>query len=474
MKKTKLFGLALIATMTSFSACTNDAEEALTQESEIKLTSEITPMSRTTNQNLQSTSIIANRQVGITVTGAKSTHNNKPWTVEANGTLTNTDDKLYWGNGNATFYAYHPYNENWTGNSHSFSVQTDQSTDEGYLNSDLLYGWRANVAKTAEAVTIPFVHSLTKINITVDSDDIDNLNGASVYICGTDIDLTFNPQFAAHVGNIDITDQTTIQDIKAGTATGLANNISYSVSAIIVPQTITADTKFIKVSLNEKDYYYITPQELSFQATEEYTFNLKLKKKEDLIELKSGYTLQDWYDETPSFSSNAGEGDGVTEIYQGTAGTFSTIVGNYGTFAHLKLSGMINNADLSYINTNLTNLRYLDLSDAKLDGSSTFHFGNLRSTNLIYLSLPKNITAVEGDTQPYVKTIIIPATVNTIGGIWGTLNEIHCKATTPPTLAAGCDLTYAIENNCKLYVPTAAKATYEVADVWKDFEIIGE
>ena len=129
MKKTKLFGLALIATMTSFSACTNDAEEALTQESEIKLTSEVIPTSRTLTQDLQSTSIVANRQVGITITGAKGPHSNKPWKVNADKSLTNMDEKLYWGDGNAKIYAYHPYNEAWTGNSNTFSVQIDKSED---------------------------------------------------------------------------------------------------------------------------------------------------------------------------------------------------------------------------------------------------------------------------------------------------------------------------------------------------------
>ena len=68
MKKTKLFGLAFLATTicSSFSACSNDAEEVLAQESEIKLTSEITP-SRVTSLDYQSTQIIEGQQVGVTI-----------------------------------------------------------------------------------------------------------------------------------------------------------------------------------------------------------------------------------------------------------------------------------------------------------------------------------------------------------------------------------------------------------------------
>ena len=467
MKKTKLFGLALIATMTSFSACTNDAEEALTQESEIKLTSEVIPTSRTLTQDLQSTSIVANRQVGITITGAKGPHSNKPWKVNADKSLTNMDEKLYWGDGNAKIYAYHPYNEAWTGNSHTFSVQIDQSEDLGYLNSDLLLGY-TEAAKTTGAVAIPFIHCLSKINVTLSSDDIDNLAGAIVYICGTDIDLTINPFHNIQAGGgFSSNTSSTIQDIKAG----IVEVESLTVSAIVIPQVVKVDTKFIKVELNDKDYYYILPNDLTLNQSAEYTFNLKLKEKEALVELKGGsHNIINWSGSS-IFNSNAGEEDGITDIYQAEAGTFSSIVGDYGYFSDLKLSGNINNSDLTYIQNK--SLRYLDLSDATLVGTTDWDF----DTYMIFprhLFLPKNIVNITGYTKDTgLKTITIPAGVHSITGTWDALEEIHCKATIPPTTTASCWVS-AIDNNCKLYVPTSAKSAYESADVWKEFEIIAE
>lgn len=469
MGKTKLLGLALIATMTSFSACTNEAEEILTQEDEIKLSSEIAPTSRTLTQNLQSTSIAANRQVGITITGAKGTHNNKPWKVNADKSLTNMGEKLYWGAGNAEIYAYHPFNAAWTGNSHTFSVQTDQSEDEGYLNSDLLLGYQ-EAKKTTGTVTIPFIHCLSKINVTLSSDDIDNLDGAIVYICGTDIDLTINPFHNIQAGGgFSTNTSTTIQDIKAG----IVEEESLTVSAIVIPQVVKTDTKFIKVELNDKDYYYILPSDLALNQNEEYTFNLKLKEKEALVELKGGsHNIINWFGSS-IFNSNAGEEDGITDIYQAEAGTFSSIVGDYGSFSDLKLSGNINTSDLTYIKTSLTGLRYLDLSDATLVGTTDWDF----DTYTIFprhIFLPKNIVNITGYTDgTWLKTITIPESVRSITGTWGALEEIHCKATNPPTTTADC-WTAAIANNCKLYVPTAVMSTYEGTDVWKDFEIIGE
>lgn len=469
MKKTKVFGLALIATMTSFSACTNDAEEVLTQESEIKLTSEVIPTSRTLTQDLQSTSIAANRQVGITITGAKGPHSNKPWKVNADKSLTNMDEKLYWGDGNIEIYGYHPYDANWDSNSHTFSVQTDQSEDEGYLNSDLLYAY-ATISKTADAVNVPFIHSLSKININIASEDIANLNGATVYICGTDIDLTFNPLHKSHIGNLTNTSQN-IQDIKAGTATELEDGESFSVSAILVPQTVAVNTKFIRVEHESKSYYYILRNNFHIERSYEYTINLNLKKKEALVELKGTQNIQNWSPGSSYEGGNATEKDGITDIYQAEAGTLETIVEDYGDFYHLKLSGNINSVDLSYIANNL-DLTYLDLSDATLVGTTDWDF----DTYMIFphhLFLPKNIVNIMGYTEgTRLKTITISASARSIIGTWGALEEIHCKATNPPT-TTDC-WAAAIANNCKLYVPTAAKTTYEGADIWKNFDIIGE
>ena len=51
MKKVFFLGCTLLAIITgaSFTSCTNDTDDILAQENEIKLTSAITPASRTNN-----------------------------------------------------------------------------------------------------------------------------------------------------------------------------------------------------------------------------------------------------------------------------------------------------------------------------------------------------------------------------------------------------------------------------------------
>ena len=157
----KFYSFALVALVAIFTACTYEITESIPTELEIKLKSEVTPASRVADANYQSTQIVEGQQVGVTITGAKNGHINVAWTAGADGSLTNTEEAVYYGNGTATIMAYHPYNPDWASTSHMFSVGTDQSTNEGYLASDLLWA-TATSAKTESPVVLTFAHMLAK------------------------------------------------------------------------------------------------------------------------------------------------------------------------------------------------------------------------------------------------------------------------------------------------------------------------
>lgn len=281
-----LFQVLLILSMTWSLVSCNAQLDDIAGESEIKLTSELTDAaevnSRVNVLDYQSTKIIEGQQVGVTITGAKSEHNNVAWTVASDGTLNNNATPIYWANTPATITAYHPYKSDWTGNSHTFSVSTDQSTEVSYRNSDLL--WASKTASKADGmVTLNFVHKLAKINVTLSSDDVADLSGAIISICGAKISTNFNPITG------ELSGANTIAEIKAGVTTSTA----YTASAIIVPQTIAAGTQFIKVSLGEKEFNYKLNADKEFLAG--YRYNCKVNLKDGLIffELESG-NITDW------------------------------------------------------------------------------------------------------------------------------------------------------------------------------------
>ena len=258
------------------------------------MTSEITP-SRVASLDYQSTQIVAGQKVGVTITGAKSGHNNIAWSVGDNGALNNTSTPVYYGNGTATIIAYHPFNDDWDENtSYEFSVSTDQSSEESYRNSDLLWA-TATSSKTGTAVPLTFSHMLAKINVTLTSDDIADLSGATISICGTNINTGFNPS----TGTLSDAASVNVRDIKAGVTTASAK----TASAIIVPQTIAGNEQFIKVTHNNKTYYYALPVEgKTFVSKHSYSYTLKLK--ETLVAISTTENMDNWIDEENSGIAN--------------------------------------------------------------------------------------------------------------------------------------------------------------------------
>lgn len=312
MKKFNLFSLAVATTIASFTACTNDAEEILFQEKEIKLTSEIKPTSRVTDLAYQSNQIIENQQVGITITGAESRHDNVAWLVGTNGTLTNTGETIYWSNTQAYITAYHPYNSSWTGTNHSFSVNTDQSKEANYCNSDLLWA-TATATKTETPVALTFLHKLAKINVTLTSTNATDLSGAIISICGTNIATNFNPA----TGELSNATTANIQEIKAGITTEDA----FTASAIVIPQTVNSGTKFIKVSLGSKIFYYTLNADKVLKSGYSHNYTLTIKGREEM-ELKSN-NITDWENE----NDNIGDAEEIKTLLLPDAETFNITIG---------------------------------------------------------------------------------------------------------------------------------------------------
>lgn len=303
MKKNKLFGLTLVATILGalFSSCSGE-EKITLPGSEIQLTSEITP-SRVTSLNYQSTQIVEGQEVGVTITGANSAHKNVAWKAEANGTLSNMSETLYWGKNDITITAYHPYNSAWTDSIQTFSVNSDQSVDANYLNSDLLWT-KKSASKTENPVPLTFSHKLAKINVTLTSTDIEDLSGSTISICGINITTIFN----LATGSLSAA-TTNIAEIKAGVTTA----IDYTASAIVIPQTVNAGTKFIKVEYDGRTFYYTLTADKELKSGYAYNYTLNVKEKKIEIDLDSD-NITDWEDENNSGDAEEENNDTFNHI----------------------------------------------------------------------------------------------------------------------------------------------------------------
>lgn len=265
MKKINSLYFLLPIFLMGLSACTHEDDGQLWQGKEIKLSHRIIPSTRVAGQGLQSTQIAVGRTLGVTITGAQSAHANAAWTVREDGSLTPVEEKVKWGNTEIGIVAYHPHDAQWTGSTHTFTVCTDQGTEEGYLSSDLLWA-TATASPADQSVNLGFTHKLAKLSVALSSDDIDDLSGAEVLVCATMVSAGFNPlsgELAGAAGSV--------AEISAG---NLTESIS-TLSAIVVPQKVKAGSELIKIVHAGKEYKYTLLEDMTFKSG--YSYHLVLK-----------------------------------------------------------------------------------------------------------------------------------------------------------------------------------------------------
>lgn len=263
MKQNKLFlGLAtLFAVAFTFTACSSDDAESqsVQQDRTIRLTSSVERGStRATSDPQSSTSLSTSSDLAIwainqTGSAALTNGNNEQYSVDGSGNLTpkTSDNTMTWPDGaTLDFYAYAPYNSNYSYNAaNTFSVQTDQSTEANYLASDLVLA--KAIGKTYAAntpVALQFNHLLSKINITINKAENANvdLSKAKVTITNTKLKTNFKPSATDESSDKILTEVTTdndAADILAVSALGEAT----TACAIIVPQQIAAGTALVKI-----------------------------------------------------------------------------------------------------------------------------------------------------------------------------------------------------------------------------------
>lgn len=192
--------------------------------------------------------------------------------------------------GNAVnIYAYYPETVGTVGSTVTcvlpaeFAVQTDQSTTDGYKASDLMYAEPASnpVARTEEAIPLPFTHRLSKIILQLKGDgsgiQTSDLVGATVTMKA----MTSAPVTTACVATSQTWTSADATDVNMGTVAVNATDATvYETAAIVVPQTIAANSANVfTITLTNGAVYQYTPAiDLTIAATTAYAFVFTLSR----------------------------------------------------------------------------------------------------------------------------------------------------------------------------------------------------
>lgn len=329
MKQNKFFlGLATIAaTVFAFTSCSQDELSTAKAETpdpgqEILLSTNLST-TRSISQTVQENQIANGVQVGVFVNETNSTTNfvengnNNYFTADGSGGLTigNADNKIYYPKtSNVDIYAYAPYQSGWTitnlNANQDFTVKADQSSDDNYKASDLIWATpKTNQASSESALALAFAHKLSKININIVNNRTGlSLKGATVSILNTVRTATINPS----TGTTAVKDGESASAITVATygtdsePTATAQSPA-TASAIIVPQEIAANTKFIQVitsaDQNNNESTTLTAKigtsNKTFASNKSYNYTLTIN--DNSVELTfNGTSLGSWEDENES------------------------------------------------------------------------------------------------------------------------------------------------------------------------------
>lgn len=163
----------------------------------------------------------------------------------------------------------------------SFSVQTDQTSDDNYKASDLMSANVLNALRQEAAQTLQFTHQLSKVIVSIKRDDsLAPTETATLTLKNAMTGATIaNGEFSAVTGSP--------ADISLGTVTLSSTTDYQSLAAIIPPQTIpasgTAATDFITITLGSGgSFTYQIPSgsPKAFAGGNAYTYTIIVGLKE--------------------------------------------------------------------------------------------------------------------------------------------------------------------------------------------------
>lgn len=286
MKKNMIF--AAIAAL-ALTACSNEDDIKVGGDNAILLTSSLNVAETRAATDIQTSAFDAGETVDVYITenngGNNPTTYPQPieYSTAAGGALTVGTQYYYPTSGNGVnIYALYPAT---AATGELFTIKEDQSTDDNYKASDLMYGKPATnpVSPSANAVDIQFSHLLSKVTINlIAGANVTSLDGAKVELIGVKPSTTLTAGINGH----SITDA-------SGDATPItvmtATETVTSGSAIIVPQTLPE--MFLQVTL---DGATLTGKLASgapeLTAGNAYTYDITVNMRGGALEIEGSIT----------------------------------------------------------------------------------------------------------------------------------------------------------------------------------------
>ena len=365
-----------ILSLTGCSKEDSDNKPKNEEADKILLTSTVSK-TRSINQNIQASQLSNGNAVGVYVTDESDgvVCDDVKITADGDGGFT-YDQDLYWPvEGKASIYAYAPYQEGWKGKfdtENTFTVDADQTTDAGYLASDLLRGIPVSgnpLEQTSNTVALAFHHMLSKVNITIINTSDTDMGGSTVSVQNVLTSASVDLQTG------ELSDIGSKGTVKA--ATFATDATSYRCSAVIMPQKLTTGTEYISITFAEGNTVAAKMRnDVELESGKTYNFTITVGVGgADMITATS---LDDWDEDTSMLEGEIDLDDTQDADVERLYATFGTPGGN-ASYTAPTYSWTAGNSNLmtffTFANGELKNYKKLTFTISNLTEGASVRLG---------------------------------------------------------------------------------------------------
>ncbi len=268
-------------------------------------------------------------KVRVRNTGSNGEWTDYAYTTETGGTLTPPTMPPYYplDNTNVDIVAYSPYD---AGN--AFVVQEDQSNNDNYMASDLLFASKSSQEKTTTAVPLQFEHKMAKIVINVTASSVSGVSQIqSVTLQNVKRQVTFN-ETTGMVSNAVTNGSTAVRLVKDGTSNTATG------AAVIPAQTISGTLVTIVTNIGTATY---SVESKAFNAGKVYVLNIYVGR----TAINATTQISGWTDTQSATVSSQDDSFRTFVIHDATGPYTFTMVkvkgGTFTTFGGYTVSGEV-------------------------------------------------------------------------------------------------------------------------------------
>jgi len=306
--------IVLLSTLL-FSGCSSDIDEKITEEGN---NIQISPtISLKDDTRLSNNSFEINDKIGLYIipyqaddatpgSFPQDAHGNNIEYVY-NGTNwnpANSTPPVWPGKRKADIYSYYPYDSvlsELTSEAYTFNIQTDQRTASAHAASDFLWA-KSEGLSPMKNVPLTFYHRMSLVSVNV----LSQIDASTRTASGMEVSLlniTPSTTISMTDGSVTLNTSGSNEEVQTRVHSNAEAGYDMSCASIIPPQTIARGKHFIKIKVDDINYYYQPTTDIVLESGKQVIFNINVT----MLGLNVDYTIINEWEDGGSFDNNVSE-----------------------------------------------------------------------------------------------------------------------------------------------------------------------